>query len=321
MKPQITSLSVLCFLFLVYCSAAADTIEMKDGRELKGIVVEEYKDRIIMSTADGEITLIKQDIKELYLDNDEDNLVKLAEQARDRKDYAKAMDYYDKALQVNPDSKAAKDGTTYMQLYFFKKDDIRKEDYVAGQAEADREARAGQDKELLDLQEKLVSRMGMAISIKGNIPHIDRVNINSPAYEAGIRKGDSLVAIWGRLTGYMSLKEAINALIRKAPLETRCTIERVAIVTINPRKTIVSGLEDLIDASLKFTPEGLTIAKVKKGGFSDAAGLNEGDIITEIDGKSTRYMSLKKAVAMIKDSQEESVRLTFRRNVIIWRKD
>jgi C-terminal processing protease CtpA/Prc len=301
-------------------SAMADTIEMKDGRELKGIVVEEYKDRIIMSTADGEMTVMKPDIKELYFDNDEDNLIKLAEQARDRKDYVKALDYYDKVLQMNPDSKAAKDGITYLQLYLFKKDDFRKEDYVSGQAEADREASSGKDKELLEMQERLSARMGMAVSIEGNVPRVTSVNINSPAYEAGVRKGDSLVAIWGRLTGYMSLKEVIHTLIRKASLETRCTIERVAVVTINPRKTIASGLEDLIGASFKLTPEGLTVAKIKEGGFSDEAGLKEDDIITDIDGKSTRYMSLKKAVAMIKDSQEESVKLTFRRNAIIWRK-
>jgi len=162
--------------------------------------------------------------------------------------------------------------------------------------------------------------MGMAVSIEGNIPRVTSVNINSPAYEAGVRKGDSIVAIWSRLTGYMSLKEVIHTLIRKASLETRCTIERVALVTINPRKTIVSGLEDLVGASFKLAPEGLTVAKINEGGFSDEAGLKEDDIITDIDGKPTRYMSLKKVVAMIKDSQEESVKLTFRRNAIIWRK-
>jgi C-terminal processing protease CtpA/Prc len=39
-----------------------------------------------------------------------------------------------------------------------------------------------------------------------------------------------------------------------------------------------------------------------------------------IDNGSTRYMPLKTAVRMIRDSKESSVNFTFRRNIIIWRK-
>jgi hypothetical protein len=46
-------------------NAPADTVYVKDGKELKGIVVEDFKDRIIFSTADGEITVMKSDIKAL----------------------------------------------------------------------------------------------------------------------------------------------------------------------------------------------------------------------------------------------------------------
>ena len=108
----------------------ADTIYTKDDKEIKGIVIEEYKDRVLISTVDGEETIKKPDIKELYFDTEEQNLIKLAEQARDRGDFIKSFVYYDKAFKVNPDSRAAKDGIVFLQGYLFKKDMAKKEEEI-----------------------------------------------------------------------------------------------------------------------------------------------------------------------------------------------
>ena len=43
----------------------ADTIFLKDGQELKGIVVEDYHDRIVLSTEKGEATHLKNDIEKI----------------------------------------------------------------------------------------------------------------------------------------------------------------------------------------------------------------------------------------------------------------
>jgi 23S rRNA G2069 N7-methylase RlmK/C1962 C5-methylase RlmI len=57
----------ICGLWTVDCGLS-DTIYTKDGKELKGIIVEDYKDRIVFSTVDGQLTLMKSDVKELYFD-------------------------------------------------------------------------------------------------------------------------------------------------------------------------------------------------------------------------------------------------------------
>lgn len=41
---------ILFFIFLFLAPAHADTVITEDGKESKGIVVEDYRDRLILST-------------------------------------------------------------------------------------------------------------------------------------------------------------------------------------------------------------------------------------------------------------------------------
>lgn len=295
----------------------ADTIYTNDGKEIKGIVVEEYNDRLVLSTADGEVTVMKADIRELTFDSEEDNLVRLAQQAMDRRDQARAYSYYERALKINPDSKAARDGLVYLQSYILRQKEAKKEDDIRRQESLERSGgalTAGSAEE--DMAATLERTAGMAIAIKDNFPQVERVKPGSPAYQAGIRKGDVLVAIWGKLTGYMSLDDIIYTLLKRSALEIRCTIERSVEITVNSDKKMMSGPEGSIGAGLSMEIDGLTVSAVKDA----AAGLEKGDLVVAIDGKSTRYMPLKAVVAFIRNVKSDAVRLTLRRNLIIWRR-
>ena len=46
--------NILIILFLMATLIYADTVIMKDGKEAKGLIVDEYTDRITLSTVDGE---------------------------------------------------------------------------------------------------------------------------------------------------------------------------------------------------------------------------------------------------------------------------
>jgi len=150
-------------------------------KELKGIVVEDYKDRITFSTIDGHVTVMKSDVKELYYDTEEQNLIKLAEQARDRADYIRAFIYYDKAFKLNPDSKAAKDGVVFLQGYLFKKDIAQKEEVVARHNEFEQrgvsaQIKSDEEKFSGDLK-KLKDASGMTLVSKSGLTRIE----NGPA--------------------------------------------------------------------------------------------------------------------------------------------
>ena len=108
------------------------------------------------------------------------------------------------------------------------------------------------------------------------------------------------------------LEEVTNMLLDKPSLELKCTIERDIEVNL------ASG--NNIGASFTMEFDGLTVTGVKEGGAALNAGLKKDDLITAIDGKSTRYMPMNKAVELIKSSKTGYVELTVRREVIIWRK-
>lgn len=294
----------------------ADTIYTKDGKELKGIVIEDYKDRILFSTVDGQVTVMKDDVRELYFDTEEQNLIKLAEQAREKGDYIKAFIYYDKAFKMNPDSRAAKDGIVFLQGYLFKKDMSQKEEVVRRHNEFEErgmvpEIKSDEDK-FTEYQKRLRSESGIALLTTAGVTKIESVMSDSPAAAAGIKKGDTLIAIWGRLVGYMSLKEVVETLLEKNSLETKITLDRDIIIDEMPGDSIVP------DLSMQF--DGLTLSNIKDGSAAFTAGLKPGDLIMEINGNSTRYMPLKRAIELVKKSKDGKVELTVRKDIVMWGK-
>ena len=304
----------ICGLSTVDCGLC-DTIYTKDGKELKGIITEEYRDRITFSTIDGQVTVMKSDVRELYFDTEEQNLIKLAEQARDKSDYMKAFIYYDKAFKLNPESMAAKDGIVFLQGYLFKKDMSQKEEVVRRHNEFEQrgetsEIKSDEDKFNDDLK-KLRTEAGIALTTSAGVARIESVKPGSPADGAGIIKGDTLVAIWGRLVGYMSLKEVVETLLEKNSLETKITLERNIGVKVGP--------DGSIGATLVMQFDGLTISALKDGAAYEA-GLKPNDLIMKINGESTRYMPLKRSIEIIKKSKGGQVNLTVRKDIIMWGK-
>src|SRR3989338_5248513 len=290
-------------LQLVSRGSIADTIYTRDNKELKGIVVEDYKDRVIFSTVDGEQTIMKTDVKELYYDTEEQNLVKLAEQARDRDDLTKAFIYYDKAFKLNPNSKQAKDGIVFLQGYMFKKDMAQKEE----------------EKIKSDIA-KLRDTAGLALKLKDGVTEIGSVGAGSPAHEAGIRPGDVLIAVWGRLVGYLTLSEVAETILEKTSLETKCTISRKVDIRINENRNLLSNTNDLVGITLNMRFDGLTVSAVKEDSPAAGEGVKQDDLIVEISGNSTRYMALKRAIELIKKSKGNTVSLVLQREVVMWGK-
>jgi hypothetical protein len=309
---------------LLFCvTASADTIYTKDGKEIKGIMVEDYRDRMLFSTPDGEVTVMKQDVKELYFDSEEDNLIKLAEQALEKKDYTKSFAYYDMAFKANPESKRAKDGVVFLQGFLFRKEQAIKEDVVRRQEEFEHRNEApalagkSEEDEVKARAERLRRSLGIALSINGGFPAITEVAPGSPAYLAGARSGDMLISVWGKLAGYLSIKEITDTLLDKPSLEIKMVIERRVDVPVSARGNPMSGPVDLIGAALGMQFDGLTVLDVT----DQESGLKKDDLITAINGRPTRYMPFKEAVKIIRSSANNVVKLTIRREMIIWRKD
>lgn len=299
------------FIYSLFTLSYADTIRTNDGDELKGIVVEDYKDRVVLSTVEGEKTIMKSDIRELYFDSEEENLVKLAEQARERRDYGRAFGFYNMAYKKNPNSKAAKDGFVFLQGYLFRQEERKKSDDMKKREEFERGISAVMEEKpskagKITPEEKLKDLTGLALVSDDGMVRVRGVEKKSPAGDAGIKQADYIIAIWGRLTGYMSLDDVINIILDKPSLEIKCTIQRTIQL-------------DASGASFGMGIDGMRVDNVKNDSPASEGGLKKDDLITAIEGKSTRYTPLAKAVASIK--RLKSVRLTINREVLIWRKD
>ena len=322
MKFKALFLTVPGFWLLVTGVAIADTIEMRDNRELKGIVVEDYHDRIVFSTPDGEVQIMKSDIGKLSYDTEEDNLIRLGERARDSGDYTTAYDYYAKALKINPDSKAAREGMVYVQGSMFRVKESKKEEDVRRRAEYERYQTMGPEErtkedimkgELDDLR----SKIGFFLKTSANNIEVENVLPGTPADLAGIKRGDYLVALWGKLTGYMGLGDVIAMLLKPSSIDIKATIERGVDVEI-VKKGLFASANDMVGAAFAMEFDGLTVSETKKGGPAEIGGLKARDLVVAIDGNPTRYMPLNKAMKLIR-RKKSSVNFRIHRETVIWK--
>jgi hypothetical protein len=317
---------VLLFLFCGHpaATALADTLSLKDGSEMKGIVIEEYKDRLLVSTADGETTVMKSEVRELRFDDEETNLVKLGDQAREARRYRKAVEYYGMALKANPASKKAKDGLLLLELNGIgsgkaaMKGDIKRRGDIDRDGGSIAEEKTGDDA-VKEAQAALAKYIGIRLGELGEEPSISAVNPGSPAEMAGLKKGDILAAVWGKFTKYMNIKEVAGELTKGGSGELRCLIERDFQVKINQSLHLLAGTENVIGAGLEMGLDGLTISMVMFGGPAYAAGLKTGDIITHIGDNSIRYTPMKKVIELIKSCGADVV-IRIRREIILWRR-
>lgn len=299
-------------LFILCYAAGADTIHAKKGREIRGVIVEDFKDRFILSTEDGEIMMLKKFVKDVTFDTNEDNLMMLAELARSKGDNEAAYSYYESALKINPGSKKITDAMTSVRGNMLAGRSAGKLGNISMMEAADRglsQQAAQQESNVAALNAKLKDMLGMSLERKSSNSIVTEVVPASQTAEAGIIKGDILVAVWGRLTGYVPLRVVIKDILDSPSADIKGTFER---------KITIKKSKDVIGAMFSMPVDGLTVSRVIKDGSAEAAGLKEGDLVVAINGESTRYMPLNKAMELVKRSQGDVI-LTIRRDLTIWK--
>jgi C-terminal processing protease CtpA/Prc len=294
----------------------ADTIIMQDKQELKGVVVEDFEDRIVLSTMEGEKQVMKKEIKDIIYDLEEQNLTSIGDYYQDREMYDKAQYYYQKALKVNPNYERAKDGLNYVTTILREGESLRNISQMDRLKEINdwkKNAQTG----ALTRQEELEKEVGISLrTIRGSF-YISLVVPGSPAEKAGLRKADKIVAVWGRPIRYARPSEVMNKLLNPVAMDPRVTISRTYTLEL---KTSKGRYSDVIGARLGFAPmNGLMVQKVSKEGSAYAAGLQKGDVVTEIQGEPLRYRSLKEVDDIINSSIENILSMVVERDLVIWR--
>ena len=70
---------IIIFIIIIFLSTTlyADTVILKNRTKVKGLVVDEYVDRIALSTVEGERDVFRKDIDSVEYDTPEQNFMQL----------------------------------------------------------------------------------------------------------------------------------------------------------------------------------------------------------------------------------------------------
>jgi len=296
-------LIITIFILAISVNLFADTVIMKSGKEIKGLVVDEYADRVILSTVDGEKDVFRKNIKRIEYDEPEQNFMQLG-RAYDAKDWHdKAAFYYKKAMQINPNYKEAREAYLASHAKMWRQEEkmTKKELERHGMVMDWWKNRYKKDAPRVeDKGELLKDAVGISLVEKDGFFTIDDVQPYSSAAKSGIKKGDLLVGIWGRLIRYSRIEDILDELLGPKYSEVRVLIERDIVIPIE------AGGQDLyknLDILLDLEYEGLVVKEVLQGKKGEAAGFKKGDFVIAIDKHITRYLPLDSAVALINSAQ------------------
>jgi len=313
----IITIGMILYLGIRFVSHA-DTVILNSKERIKGVIVEDYKDRIIISTVEGEKKIMREDIKDIIYDLEEQNLTSLGDLYQDKGSYKKAYYYYDKALEINPDYKKAKDGLNYVGTYLQQTSRRLKLDQLERRNVEDEWRKRGAGVSEPSKEEEIKNTFGFGLREEKGRFEIYEIRPGSAADKAGLRKGDILLEAWGRAVSYMQPEEVMNKLMTPSIMDMQITIERTRLLNIDNNK---GKYNVLLGGRLGFSEiEGLMFKEVYPGKIADKAGLKEGDIVISLGGKSTRYMSMKDAADIIAMKKGDTLSLKIKRNIILWKK-
>lgn len=304
-------------------TVSADTVFFKTGDQVKGLVVEEYEDRILLSTSEGERIFFRKDIQNIEYHDLEYNLLSLGNEMEKQKKWYEALSYYEKAVEVNPDLRQAKQAALGIKSRLWAELlDEGPRGEMAKRQEMQDAWRASTELDELGGKEKVTSdrllweRMGLAISRRREWVSVEKLRLGGMADKKGIRKGDELASLDGK-----SLRFLNEEAVKRRLLEPRYSN---AILELRRDQDLLKTAKEKRLKDFGFTIQqkynGLTITEVREMGPASLAGLKSDDIVVEINGESTRYMPIKRAVVLIENVPHNKITLKINRSITITRK-
>jgi C-terminal processing protease CtpA/Prc len=302
---------------------SADTVYLNDGGEIKGIVVENYHSWIVLSTFEGEKEIEKTEIKDIIYDRREQNLIKLGDYHQEKGNTTKAYSYYKKAYELNPGHKEARDKYVYTRSVLVRGPDRQFKSDMDRKRALFKEAGKVYDPiirdKILTPEARLKESTGLVIFLDEHMPRISTIMPFSAAEKSGLKQGDVIFSLWGKLTGYLDLDSIIGMMIYSQSPEIILSVKRrIALAHLKSQGSSLSH----IGISIDLQEDGLVVKDIRNGSDAALCGLLQGDIVTDINDQSTRYMPLKTAIAKIEEAfASNNLQLDILRNTSLWRKE
>jgi len=268
---------------------------MQDGTIAKGLVVEEHHDRIVFSTPDGEITILRENVDEVFFDVLEQNYYYLANKFLNNGEFEVAEKFYNKALGVSPAYIEVQKGLSRLK---------------------DKREKEIKKWKTADSLKALRNQIGVSIVRDGDFCRVKRVFREGTPLAAG----DAVTAVWDESAKFMLEEDVAQRITGVPDAPVTITIQRTVRLRLGGAPWFLEmfgmlGLKNKESLPLEMETEGLTVGKVNKASSVARRGLRQGDRITSIAGKSTRYMRLNDARTLIKNRVKKGVELVIRRDI------
>ena len=303
-------------------AAFADTLLLKNGKELKGLVVENHADRVIFSTEKGEIPILLSGIKKIQYDEPEQNFMQIGRAYEAENKYGEALAYYEKAAEVNPNFEEAKKAAAAMKSRFWAattegpQSEMDKQQAIYDSWGQGRSPDVAAKKEISQDIKALRENLGLSLIKRGDWVCADEVPSKKDAAIAGLKRGDCLIMIDAESLRYLIPEVVVKKMT--TPRFSSFTLEYERQLRI--QKESGGNFSKDLGLKLRLGPEGIVAQKVVSDSPSFLAGLKEDDIIAAIDGQSTRYMPLGKVMQIIRNARQGTVTLSVRRSAMLSRR-
>lgn len=308
--------------FFIFRIASADTVILKSGKDLKGLIVEEHTDRIILSTEKGEVPILRNGIKEIQYDEPAQNFMQIGRNYEASGRVGEALAYYEKALELNPDLKEAEKAIFGLRSRFWAvntegpREEIEKQQILFEAWEQKKPVEDVVEKKAKEQAKTIRTGLGIVLEKKEDWVRLAYVDPKSSAAIAGLKKNDRLVAMDHQSLRYLS--ENVVGKKMLAPRFSNFSLEFERDCYLHKGEKTKIHLKDL-GLGLHLEYQGLVVNGVRSGSIAGQAGIKNRDLVIQIDGMATRYMPLKKAKQLIHDSEEERIILTIRRTALLSR--
>jgi hypothetical protein len=293
-KKQLIPFCLIFIFILGRCpDILADTLYLLDGRELKGLVIEEYHDRILFKTHYFKDVHFYENhlIEEVFYDDPARNFLYLGRRSLEFGELAQAQRLFAKAQRIDSDLEEA------------------------GEAlEGLRDAKLKKGFAAPPTDQTLLRTLGLRIERRHERFMIERVDSGGASFQAGIRERDALVKIFDIRCRFRNKRDVIEDLIGPPTSLVYVTIEREVVYRDN-QLSFLERLFSQFPRELKLDMEyaGLTVTQVPEGG-----DFEEGDRIMAISGEVTRYMPLTRARERLLENPK--VILTIQRSLKVKRR-
>ena len=198
---------------LLFCfPLSADTVQLKNGQALKGLIVEKHEDRIVLNTEKGETPVLKSDIQKIQYDDAERNFLQIGEAYEATQRWGEALAYYEKSLEANPNFEEARKAQVRVRNRFWSKAASGpKKEIERRQLLYDSWGSGGSVQSFAKSQTRregksLRDGLGVELESHGDWVRLAQVFPKKEAAQSGLKRKDRLVAIDGQSIRYLSVE-------------------------------------------------------------------------------------------------------------------